>query len=42
MFLETGKRIFETDRGEAKFDKHGAPVLRGYYMILINGRSYHF
>lgn len=34
------ERIFETDRGKVKFDKDGVPSLRGYYLILINGRSY--
>ncbi len=34
------ERIFETDRGEIKFDKGGTPSLTGYYLVLINGRSY--
>jgi len=35
------ERIFETERGEIKFDRDGTPSLSGYYLILINGRSYH-
>jgi len=34
------ERIFETDKGEIKFDKYGTPVLSEYYLILINGRYY--
>jgi MoaD family protein len=34
------ERIFEMDRGEIKFDKHGTPVLSEYYLILINGRYF--
>jgi len=34
------ERILETERGEIKSDRYGAPVLRGYYLILINGRHY--
>jgi molybdopterin converting factor small subunit len=33
-------RIFETERGRIKLDKDGTPSLKGYYLILINGRSY--
>ncbi|MFB0523452.1 MAG: MoaD/ThiS family protein [Candidatus Bathyarchaeia archaeon] len=32
--------IFETENGRIKLDKDGTPSLRGYYLILINGRSY--
>ena len=32
--------IFETEGAGIKFDKDGAPSLTGYYLILINGRSY--
>ncbi|MDH5779756.1 MAG: MoaD family protein [Candidatus Bathyarchaeota archaeon] len=31
--------IFETENGRIKLDKDGTPSLRGYYLILINGRS---
>ena len=34
------ERIFETERDRIKFDKDGTPCLRGYHLILINGRSY--
>ena len=33
-------RIFQTENGKIKFDENGTPYLRGYYLILINGRSY--
>ena len=32
--------IFKTENGRIKLDKDGTPSLRGYYLILINGRSY--
>lgn len=32
--------IFETERDGIKLDKDGTPSLKGYYLILINGRSY--
>jgi MoaD family protein len=34
------KRIFDMERGEIKFDKHGTPVLSGYYLIIVNGRYF--
>ena len=34
------ERIFETEKDGIKFDKEGTPSLSGYYLILINGRSY--
>jgi MoaD family protein len=34
------ERIFEMDRDEIKFDKHGTPVLSGYYLIIINGKCF--
>lgn len=34
------ERIFATERGEIKFEKNGTPILRGYYLILVNGRAY--
>lgn len=36
------KRLFEVDGGDIKFNEDGTPVLKGYYMILVNGRSYAF
>ena len=33
-------RIFQTENGKIKFDENGTPYLSGYYLILINGRSY--
>ncbi len=32
--------IFETEKDKIKLDKDGTPSLKGYYLILINGRSY--
>lgn len=32
------ERIFETERDGIKFDKDGTPSLKGYYLILVNGR----
>jgi MoaD family protein len=34
------KRIFEMAKGKIKLDKHGTPVLNGYYLIVINGRCF--
>jgi molybdopterin converting factor small subunit len=34
------ERIFETEGDGIRFDKNGTPSLGGYYLILINGRSY--
>ena len=34
------ERIFETEGDGIKSDKDGTPSLGGYYLILINGRSY--
>ena len=34
------EHIFQTEKGKITFDKDGAPSLKGYYLILINGRSY--
>ena len=34
------ERIFETERDGIKVDKDGTPSLRGYHLILINGRPY--
>ncbi len=35
------ERLFETERDGIKLDKDGTPSLKEYYLILINGRSYH-
>lgn len=35
------EHIFQTEKGKITFDKNGFPSLKGYYLILINGRSYH-
>lgn len=34
------ERIFETEKDRIKLNKDGTPSLKGYYLILINGRSY--
>lgn len=34
------ERIFETDKDGVKFDKDGTPSIKGYYLVLINGRQY--
>lgn len=34
------EQIFQTEKGKITLDKNGIPSLKGYYLILINGRSY--
>ena len=34
------ERLFETEEGEIKINKDGKPVMRRYYLILVNGRPY--
>ena len=38
--LRWKEHIFQTERGKITLDKDGTPSLRGYYLILIKGRSY--
>jgi molybdopterin converting factor small subunit len=34
------EKIFETKRHKVKLDDTGTPRLRGYYLVLINGRQF--
>jgi MoaD family protein len=34
------EHVFQTEEGEVALDRDGIPSLRGYYLILVNGKSY--
>ena len=34
------EHLFQTEKGKVTLNKNGTPFLRGYYLILVNGKSY--